>query len=385
MKFLPLVWSNFSRHRARLTFTLIAVISAFALYGMLAAIGTYFIGGNRFSTNDRIFIEPKLSDTLPFSYVARVSALPEVLYGRADYGDPMGGYYQAERNSISVNFMSRYFSYPVDPSGRFRWDPEQFRQYTDDRTGALANVLLAQQYGIKVGDVMPVTLPTVARADGSHVWPVTIRGLWSYRNPSENLPRVLMHYEYLDEGRATDRGTIGFMVAILKPGVKPALMAGKVDELFMNSSYETESGTQDSLRRDYFKRIGNITLIAEVILIVVFASMILVTGSSQLQNFAERTREFGLLKALGYPSSGICALVVLESTLLMILGGAAGLGIAWCVVRYGSQQWGDLRVSPGQLLIGVALMILTGAMTSMIPALRAQRLPVVDALRSAGR
>jgi putative ABC transport system permease protein len=167
--------------------------------------------------------------------------------------------------------------------------------------------------------------------------------------------------------------------------VNPALMAGKVDELFMNSSYETESGTQDSLRRDYFKRIGNVTLIAEVILIVVFASMILVTGSSLLQNFSERTREFGVLKALGYRSSGICALVVLESTLLMILGGTAGLGIAWCIVRYGSQQWGDLRVSPEQLLMGVALMIVTGAVTSMIPALRAQRLPVVEALRSAGR
>src|SRR5580698_10238160 len=102
MKFLPLVWTNFVRNRARLTFTLIAVVSAFALYGMLAAIGHYFIGGYRFSTNDRIFIEPKVSDWLPYAYVARVSALPEVLYGRADYGVTQSGYYLTERNPVGL-------------------------------------------------------------------------------------------------------------------------------------------------------------------------------------------------------------------------------------------------------------------------------------------
>ncbi len=108
---------------------------------------------------------------------------------------------------------------------------------------------------------------------------------------------------------------------MLKPGVDPAQMAGRVDELFMNSATETESGTQDSLRRDYFKRIGNVTLLAYLILSAVFASMMLVTGSSLLQTFNERTREFGVLKAVGYPAARISALVVMESTLLMFLGG----------------------------------------------------------------
>jgi putative ABC transport system permease protein len=385
MKFLPLLWANFARHRARLTFTLIAVVSAFALYGMLAAIGAYFVGGDRFSTNDRIFIEPKSSDSLPFGYVSRVGALPGVLYGRADYGYGMDAYYQDQRNGMYVDFLSKNFSYPVDPSGRFVWDPEQFRQYTADRAGALVNAALARQYGWKVGDVIPLTTPAMARADGTHVWPLTVRGIYRYRNPEENSRNILAHYEYLDEGRASGRGTVAFMVAILNHGVSPARMAGQVDELFMNSSYETESGTQDSLRRDYFKRIGNVTLIAELILIAVFASMMLVTGSSLLQTFAERTREFGVLKAVGYASSRVCALVVLESTLLMVLGGTAGLGIAWAVVRYGSRQWADLRLSPEQLLLGAALMVITGMVTSLIPAIRAQRLRVVDALQGAPR
>ncbi|MEJ0005192.1 MAG: ABC transporter permease [Steroidobacteraceae bacterium] len=385
MKFLPLVWSDFVRNRARLTFTLIAVVSAFALFGMLAAIGDLFLGANRFSTNDRVFIQSKLQDSLPFGYVARISALKGVRFSRADYGVSTGAYYQDQRNWLGPVAVNMFFSYAVDPSGRFVWDPEQFKQYEADRTGVLVNEALVRQYGWKLGDVIPITMPGTPRVDGTTVWPMTVRGIFRYHNPAENPRQILWHYEYLEEGRTKERGSVGFIVAMLDPGVDPAQVAGKVDELFMNSANETESGTQDSLRRDYYKRIGNITLIADLILTAVFASMMLVTGSSLLQNFAERTREFGVLKALGYPSTRITALVVLESTLLMVLGGTIGLGIAWGLVQLGGRQWGGLRLSPDQLLLGVALMALSGVVTGVIPALRAHRLQVVDALQSARR
>jgi putative ABC transport system permease protein len=385
MNSLPLVWSNFLRNRARLTFTLISVVSAFALYGMLAAIGGYFVGANRFSTNDRVFIQSKASDSLPFSYVERVGALPGVRFGRADYGVGLGAYYQDQRNFLNPVAVSQYFSYAVDPSGRFVWDPEQFKAYETDRTGVLVNEALARQYGWKLGDVIPVTIPGAVHSDGSKVWPMTVRGTFHYHNPEEATRQMLWHYEYLDAGRVAGRGTVGFIVAMLNPGVDPAQMSGKADELFMNSANETESGTQDGLRRDYFKRVGNVTLVANVILLAVFASMMLVTGSSLLQNFAERTREFGVLKALGYASSRISALVMLESTLLMVLGGTAGLAIACGVVVVGNRQWGGLRLGPDQLLLGVMLMVATGVLAGLVPALRAQRLPVVEALQSVRR
>jgi putative ABC transport system permease protein len=308
-----------------------------------------------------------------------------VRFGRADYGVGLGAYYRDERNWLGPVAVNHYFSYAVDPSGRFIWDPEQFKAYEADRTGVLVNEALARQYGWKPGDVIPITIPGAVRSDGSKVWPMTVRGTFHYHNPEESPRQMLWHYEYLDEGRVAGRGTVGFIVAMLNPGVDPAQMSGKVDELFMNSANETESGTQDSLRRDYFKRIGNVTLVANVILLAVFASMMLVTGSSLLQNFAERTREFGVLKALGYASSRISALVMLESTLLMVLGGTAGLAIACGVVVLGSRQWGGLRLGPDQLVLGVVLMVATGVLAGLVPAVRAQRLPVVEALRSVRR
>ncbi len=384
MKYLHFVWSNLTRNRARLTFTLISVVSAFALYGMLAAISVFFQGADRFS-DARVWIQAKYGNSLPLGHVARISALPGIATGEADYGTGIGGYYQNLDNRVGPVAVSRHFSSEVDPTGRFVWKAEEFRQYQADRTGALVHENLARLYGWKIGEVIPVTVPWLAKVDGTRVWNFTVRGIFRYKDPAESPRQILFHHEYLDEGRAEGRGTVGFIVAILTPGLDPAPFAAKVDELFMNSAAETSSGTQDALRRDYFKRIGNVSLIAYLILGAVFVSMLLVTGNSLLQSFAERTREIGTLKALGFQSSRVSALVMFESTLMMVVGGLFGLAIAWAVVKAISQRMGLMYVSGEQLALGVIMMLGTGVITGLTPAFRASRLSIVDALRSVRR
>jgi putative ABC transport system permease protein len=385
VKYLHFVWSNLTRNRARLTFTLISIVSAFALYGMLAAISVFFEGSNRFSTNDRVFIGAKYGGPLPLSYVPKVAQLPGVAEHRADYGSGIGGYYQDAANRVGPVAVSKEFSSAVDPTGRFVWDPQQFNEYQADKTGALVNENLAREYGWKIGDVIPITVPYLPKLDGTRVWNLTVRGTYRYRDPAESPRQILFHWEYLDDSRAVNRGTVEFIVAILEKGVDPARAAGAVDEMFMNSTYETSSGTQDALRREYFRRIGNVSLIAYLILSAVFLSMLLVTGNSLLQSFAERTREIGTLKALGFESAHVSGLVMLESSLLMIAGGVLGLAIATAVVSTLSQRLGNIELRAGQVAVGVALMLATGVVTGFAPALRACNLSIVEALRKVRR
>ena len=384
MKYLHFVWSNLTRNRARLTFTLISIVSAFALYGMLAAISVFFQGANRFS-DDRVLFQSRYNSPLTLAQVARISALPGIATGEADYGTAIGGFFQNPDKPVDTIAVSRHFSSEVDPTGRFVWKPEEFRQYQADPTGALVNGNLARLYGWKVGDVIPITVPWVAKVDGTRVWTFTIRAIFFYNNPEESPRQLLFHHEYLDESRVEGRGTVNFIIAILKPGMDPAPFAAKVDELFMNSAAETVSGTQDALRRSYFKRIGNVSFIAYLILGAVFVSMLLVTGNSLMQSFAERTREIGTLKALGFQPSRVSALVIFESTMMMVVGGLFGLGIAWGVVKFLSQRMGFMELSSAQIAVGLAMMLATGVVVGLTPALRANRLSVVDALRSARR
>jgi putative ABC transport system permease protein len=113
--------------------------------------------------------------------------------------------------------------------------------------------------------------------------------------------------------------------------------------------------------------------------------MLLVTGNSLLQNFAERTREIGTLKALGFDPTQVSGLVMLESTLMMIAGGALGLAIAAAVVSVLSERIGDIELRAGQLSVGVVLMIVTGIITGFVPAWKASRLSIVEALRKVRR
>ncbi|MEJ1966222.1 MAG: ABC transporter permease [Gammaproteobacteria bacterium] len=384
MKYLHFVWSNLTRNRARLTFTLISIVSAFALYGMLAAISVFFQGADRFS-DERVWIQSKYGGPLPFAHIARINMLPGIATGSADYGTGIGGYYQNPGNPVGPVAVSMGFSSEVDPTGRFVWKPEEFRAYQADRTGALVNENLVRLYGWKVGDVIPITVEYLPKVDGTRVWNFTVRGTFHYKDPAESPRQILFHHEYFDESRAEGRGTVGFIVAILEKGMNPAQFAVKVDELFMNSSDETSSGTQDALRRDYFKRIGNLSLIAYLILSAVFVSMLLVTGNSLMHSFAERTREIGTLKALGFQPGSISGLVIFESSMMMVVGGLFGLLIAWAVVKLISQRIGSMQLSGGQLALGLAIMLITGLITGLTPALKARRLAVVDALGSVRR
>jgi putative ABC transport system permease protein len=380
VKYLGFIFANLARDKMRLLFLAVSIVSAFMLFGALSAVGVFFRGGYKFSDNVRIFIYPKYTNTLPFSDLEQIRRIPGLRHGQVDFTISRGGYYQDPKNPQGVLAMNEDFPQAPDTTGRFIWDLQQVRAYRADRQGALVNEFTAQKYGWKLGDVVPITIPSIAKRDGTHVFNFTIRGIWHYRDPAEGHYQFYCHYAYVDESRATDQGTIDFIVAILSEGVDPSRFAHSVDQLFMNSGAETLSGTQDGVQRDYFRRIGNISRIAYLILTAVFATMLLATGNSLTQSFRERTREIGTLKALGFGPKRIWLLVMTEANVLLLAGGGLGLLAALWLVHVAQRRLGSLELSSTQLVTGVALMVVSGCLVGWFPARRAARLTVVEAI-----
>ncbi len=380
MKYLGFVLANLTRDKMRLLILAVSIVSAFMLFGALSAVGAFFRGGYRFSDNVRIFIYPKYTDTLPMSDVEQIRRLPGLRLGQVDFAVARGGYYQDPKSSLNPLAMNEDFPQAPDTTGRFIWNVQQVRDYRSDRRGALVNEFMAQKYGWKLGDVVPITMPGIVKLDGTHVFDFTIRGIWHYRDPAEGHDQFYYHYTYLDESRATERGTIDFLVAILSDGVDPSRFAHSVDQLFMNSGAETLSGTQDGVQRDYFRRVGNVSLIAYLILAAVFLTMLLATGNSLTQSFRERTREIGTLQALGFGPQRIWWLVMTEANVLLLAGGGLGLLAALGLIHLAQRRLGNLELSSGQLATGVALMVASACLTGWFPARRAARLTVVEAI-----
>jgi putative ABC transport system permease protein len=385
VKYLGFVLANIARDKARLLFLAVSIISAFMLFGALSAVSVFFRGGYKFADNVRIFIYPKHTNTLPMSYVEQIRRVPGLRRDLVDFTISRGGYYQDPKSFVSLLAMNEDFPQAPDTTGRFVWDLQQVHAYFADRQGALVNEFMAQKYGWKLGDVVPITMPGITKLDGTHVFNFTIRGIWHFRDPAEGHSQFYCHYTYVDESRANDRGTIDFVVAILRAGVDPSRFAQSVDQLFMNSAAETSSGTQDSAQRDYFRRVGNVSLIAYLILAAVFLTMLLATGNSLTQSFRERSREIGTLKALGFGPKRIWWLVMTEANLLLLMGGGLGLLAAVWLIHVAQRQLSDLELSSTQLVIGVVLMVATGCLVGWFPARRAALLTVAEAIRTERR
>jgi hypothetical protein len=134
----------------------------------------------------------------------------------------------------------------------------------------------------------------------------------------------------------------------------------------------------------FAKQIGDIALLTAAIMAAVFFTILLVSGNTMAQGVRERTGELGVLKALGFTNGRVMTLVLLESCLMAVLGGAIGLGLAWVMISRGDPTGGMLPLfmfPVKDLFVGLAIAAGLGLATGIFPALQAMRLRVADALR----
>jgi putative ABC transport system permease protein len=161
-------------------------------------------------------------------------------------------------------------------------------------------------------------------------------------------------------------------------------MSRRFDEMFANSPAETRTTTEKGFIEGFAKQIGDIGSIMVAISSVVLFMFGLVAASTMAQSVRERTSELAVLKTLGFSGPAILGLVLAESLFIVIVSGGLGLFTAWLFVQQGDPTGGLLAVfvlPPGDIAIGIALMVAMGVLAGAAPALGAMRLRITDALR----
>src|SRR5690606_37906845 len=140
---------------------------------------------------------------------------------------------------------------------RYRVNPAELENWARTRNGILVQRRLAEEYDLQVGDNWTLTIPQVRKEDGTNTWEFVVSSIYAYTNPDENPREAVFHYDYFDEARAENKGTVTYIVNVIESPSMAERIGQEVDGMFANSSYETQTGTQDSLTRDYFRRVGN--------------------------------------------------------------------------------------------------------------------------------
>lgn len=383
MKYLPLLWANLRRKPARLVFTVLSVLVAFLLFGILSATREAFVGGVELVGNDRLITMHRISliQPLPQAYANRIAGVPGV--ERVGFASWMQGYYREPRNHVPLmavddNYLDMYEEVVIPDAQRENW--------TRNRTGAVIGKTLVEQYGWKVGDRIPLQSSIFQRREGGNTWELTVDGIYDSTSRAFDTASVFMHFDYLDEGRQWGHGTVGWYLVRIDDPDRAQQVATAIDELFQNSPAETKTSTEKAFMQGFVSQIGDIGTIVIGIVSAVFFSMLLVTANTMAQSVRERTSELAVLKALGYSDTGALMLVLAEAVLITVIGGAAGLAIAWFAAT--SLAAGPLAlflpsfyVTPLQLAVGLALALGLGLLAGLWPGVQALRLQVAAALR----
>lgn len=383
MKYFGLIWKNVWRKKVRTALTILSVLVAFLLFFLLSAIGKALTGGGAsIESASRLVVIHKVSliNPLPISYMTKIAAVPGV--DKVSHATWFGGYYQDPKNQFG--------QFPIEAEEYLAMYPEleipeeQMQAFLANRTGALLGSSLAATYGLKVGDRMPIQA-VWTRKDGSRSWEFDIEGIMTNTSKGGSDAMLLFHYDYFDEARQFSRGNVGWYVLTLEEGASPVEVAKAIDAQFANSPAETETSTETAFAESFMEQMGDIALIVQLILGAVFFTLLLVTGNTMAQSVRERISELAVLKTVGFSDRTVLGIVLVESILIIVIGGVLGLlagaGLAALASDNFSAMVGvGLSVSTGSLLTGVAIMIAAGILAGLFPALHAMRLSIVDAL-----
>ena len=381
MKYLHLVWSNLQRKKLRSLLTLLSIVVTFVLFGYLSAIKQALTGGFDIAGADRLIVRHKVSIILflPESYKARMERIPGVVL--ATHQTWFGGIYQDPKNFfMQTPVVPEEF---LDMHPEFLLPPEQKQAWLHTRTGAIVGRKTAERFHWKLGDKIPIQSTIWAQKDGSRRWEFDIVGIYDGREKNTDTTLLLFRYDYFEEARQWSPGQVGWYTIRVKDPAQAAEVAKKVDAEFKNSSAETKTEPEGAFVQGWLSQVGDIVLITASILGAVFFTILLVTGNTMSQSVRERTGELGVLKAIGFTNGGVLALVMLESCLLALVGGALGLGLAWLTTSRGDPT-GMLPLfflPHRDLLLGLGFSLALGAVAGVFPALQAMRLRVADALR----
>jgi len=378
-----LVRKNLFRRKLRAILMIVSILVAFMIFGVLAGFYRAFSAGEDRAAADRLITVNKINFTqpLPIAYFNRVRAVDGVR--QVTHANWFGGYYQDPKNFL--------MSLAIEPStyfdvyrSEFEVPPEQLQAFMRDRGSAVVGESLAQKWGWKIGDRIPVASNIFSQKSGGHTWDLTIAGIVKGKAEHVDTNFLLFQYAYFDETRSFGKDTTGWLVLQTANPADNDRVAKAVDAMFVNSTAETATDTEKAFNKAFAAQFGNIALIVILVVGAAFVTILMIVGNTMALTVRERTREIGVLKTLGFSGGRILRLVLGESVLLALLGGLPGLALAALATVWLRPSVSNLL--PGFALTGdiaaeaIVLMLALGLITGIIPALNAMQLKIATAL-----
>src|SRR6476469_629297 len=380
-----LVLRNAFRHKLRTTLTIVGIIVAITAFGMLRTIVDAWYAGAEASSSARLITRSSVSlvFSLPLNYAQKIRQVPGV--SSVAWANWFGGIYVNERNFFA-QFAISGASY-LDMYPEFVLSDAERKAFLADRVGAIAGRKLADKYGWKVGDQIPLR-GTIYPG----TWTFNLRGIYDGAQEGTDTSTFFFHFDYLNEtikrqfpGRGDQTGVF---VEELSNADDAAAVSQAIDATFKNSLAETLTETEKAFQLGFVAMSEAILLAIQAVSYVVIVIIMAVMANTMAMTARERYGEYATLKALGFGNGFVAMLIFGESMGIALAGGLLGIALTFPLAEAFASTIGSIlagfKVSNETIAMQLGAAVIIGAVAAAIPAWNAARLRIVDGLRAIG-
>lgn len=375
MNYFRLIWSGLWRKPMRTVFTLLSIVVAFLLFGMLQGVGSAFSEARGRQHLDILVTNARFYMDMPYSYYDRVKSIPGITGVAYQLGG--GGAYGDGKNGFGGPATDPALWFAVGP--QYQMPKEQLQALINTRTGVAVSVALAKKYGFKIGDKFTLKM-RIPKTDGSTDWSFDVVGIFDNVEDPGSGEFMVWNYSYLNEARADNKNTLGRLTIRIADPDKATTIARDIDALFASSGVPTSTKTEKEFSNNQLQQIGDVGFFTKAIIGAVFFTLLFLTGNTMMQSVHERIPELAVLKTLGYSDTRVGLLVLAESTLLCLLGAVLGLCATLFVFPLLRQFTGLGGLPIEVITLGLGIALLVALLTGLLPTLRVARMQIVTAL-----
>lgn len=374
---------NALRYRLRALLTLAGLAIAILSFGLLSTVVTAWYAGADAASDKRLITRSAISLVfpLPISYSERIRGVDGVT--GISWANWFGGVYIEPKNFFP--------QFAVDPASYLPLYPEfvvsedERLAFIRDKQGCLVGRKLANRYGWKIGDTIPLK-GTIYPGNFSFV----LRGIYDGRSNTTDQNQFFFHWDLLNErikALYPRRGnSTGVFVVGISDGSAAAQISERVDSQFRNSVAETLTETEKSFQLSFVAMTDSIVLAIQIVSYVVILIIMAVMANTMAMAARERTAEYATLKALGFAPAIVGWLILAESILLCAIGGGIGILLTLPAVRAVGGALDNVfpvfNVATHTIYVQMGAAFIIAVVSAAVPAWQSMRIRIVEGLRA---
>jgi putative ABC transport system permease protein len=357
--------ANAQRNPGRTASTAAALMIGLTLVTVVAVLGAGLNNATKSAVTDQVRADYVIDggNGMPFGAdegdeLARVDGVKAASHVRFDMALVQGE--ETEVTGIDPRTIDRFY--------RFEWTQGSLARL--DADGALVTADYAADHRLGIGSPLAIQSPSGDKLA------VSVRGIYDPPKSKQMLHSVSITRAAFDDAFPAPKNVYTFIDA--EPSTQAALAAVVKDsgdaKLHDGAAYAKDS-TKDTA-----------TVLAMLYVLLGFSVIVSLFGmvNTLVLSVFERTRELGMLRAIGMTRRQARRMIRHESVITALIGAALGLGLGTFLGALVTRAMSDydipLTVPVPTLVAFTVVAVLAGIGAAIIPARRASRLNVLDAL-----